>query len=188
MEAKKAEKRKQQYVKNKDKHNKKQKSAGAAEAHNAEAESEVEEGVSIKAEDMSGSESESDDSGSEDEPPEDNEGSPSAADDTALRDSIQALQEWTQAHLAQERKKPSVSASKTKPGATPSTGCKNADAIMHALELLQAQAAAAEADDDDEFRCDSHVKARFMRANTAEIEPQQGGGKKKTDFGKGGRQ
>ena len=90
--------------------------------------------------------------------------------------------------MAQERKKPSVSASKTKPGATPSTGCKNADAIMHALELLQAQAAAAEADDDDEFRCDPHVKARFMRANTAEIEPQQGGGKKKKDFGKGGRQ
>ena len=188
MEAKKAEKRKQQFAKSKDKHNKKQKSAGAAEAHNAEAESEVEEGVSIKAEDMSGSESESVDSGSEDEPSEDNQGSPSAADDTALRDSIQALQEWTQAHLAQERKKPSVSASKTKPGATPSTGCKNADAIMHALELLQAQAAAAEADDDDEFRCDPHVKTRFMRANTAEIEPQQGGGKKKKDFGKGGRQ
>ena len=59
---------------------------------------------------------------------------------------------------------------------------------MHALELLQTQDAAAEADDDDEFRCDPHVKARFMRANTAEIEPQQRGGKKKTDFGKGGRQ
>ena len=54
---------------------------------------------------MSGSESEPVDSGSEDEPPEDNQGLPSAADDTALRDSIQALQEWTQAHLAQERKK-----------------------------------------------------------------------------------
>ena len=44
---------------------------------------------------------------------------------------------------------------------------------------MQANAAAAEVDDDDEFHCDTHVKSRFVRPNTVEIEPQQEGDKEK---------
>ena len=69
---------------------------------------------------------------------------------------------------------------------------KQGAAILKALEALQAKAAEAGVDDDDEHSCDSPVKARFMRANTAEntaeMKPQHEGGKKKKQaFGGGGR-
>ena len=61
---------------------------------------------------------------------------------------------------------------------------------MRALELLQAQAAAADIDKDDEFACDGSVKTRFMNANAAEMEPPSKGTRKAKgpkDFGGGGR-
>ena len=65
---------------------------------------------------------------------------------------------------------------------------KQGAAILKALEALQAKAAEDGVDDDDEYGCDPHVKARFMSANTAEIKPQQEGSKKrKQAFGGGGR-
>ena len=65
---------------------------------------------------------------------------------------------------------------------------KQGAAIFKALEALQAKAVEPGVDDDDEYSCDSHVKPRFMHANTAEMEPPQEGGKKrKQGFGGGGR-
>ena len=112
LQQKKDKKRKQDFAKKKDKNNKKTKSAGAAEAHNATAEADSDEGIKIGASDMSSSE----DSGSEDEPSpsEAHAAQGSDADDTALRKSIQALEEWTQAHTVQECKKADAAASKAK--------------------------------------------------------------------------
>ena len=62
--------------------------------------------------------------------------------------------------------------------------------IMKALELLQAQAADAGMDKDDEFACDGSVKVSFMKANAAEMvppskDPRSAKGTK--DFDGGGR-
>ena len=122
----------------------------------------------------------SSDSDSEDEPSPKKKvrsSSPLDSDSDDLKDSIKVLQTWTQANLAQKRKEPAV----------PVSGKQRA-AILQALEALQAKAVEDGIDDNDEYGSDSHVKSRFMHANTAEMEPLQEVGKKRQrGFGGGGR-
>lgn len=174
LQNKKDAKRKKEFAKKKDKKGKKLATAGAAEALRATAD-DSDAGAKISASDMSSS-----DSDSEDEPSPKKKvrsSSPPGSDSDDLKDSIKVLQTWTQANLAQKRKEPAV----------PMSGKQRA-AILKALEALQAKAVEDGIDDNDEYGCDSHVKTRFMHANTAEMEPLPEVGKKRErGFGGGGR-
>ena len=73
--------------------------------------------------------------------------------------------------MTQERKKADAAASKVKTSAGRSVAGSQAATVTRALELLQAQAADANIDKDDEFACDGSVKVSFMKANAAEMVP-----------------
>ena len=174
LQNKKDAKRKKEFAKNRGKNRTKHKTAGAAEAHSATAD-DSDAGTKIGASDMSSS-----DSDSEDEPSPKKKvrsSSPLDSDSDDLKDSIKALKTWTKAHLAQRSNEPAAPMS-----------VKQGEAILKALEALQAKAVEAGIDDNDEYGCDSHVKTRFMHANTAEMEPlPEVGKKRKQGFGGGGR-